>query len=163
MAKEHPISVNRAGNSAKSMKLGIDNSLRRLRTDYVDVIYVHWWDWTTPVPEVMHALNRLVESGKVLYLGISDTPAWIVSKANEYARAHGLAQFVIYQGKWNPAARDIERDLLPMSRAEGLAIAAWGVMGQGRFQRKADRGKSSAGRSALKLTANEEKVGRREA
>ncbi|BEJ16857.1 hypothetical protein CspHIS471_0602580 [Cutaneotrichosporon sp. HIS471] len=156
--KEHPIQVNRAGNSAKSMKIGIDNSLRRLGTDYVDIFYLHWWDWTTPVAEVMHALNRLVESGKVLYLGISDTPAWIVSKANEYARAHGLAQFVIYQGKWNPAARDMERDLLPMARSDGLAIAAWGAMGQGRFQRKADRGKSSEGRSANPLSEREAAV-----
>ncbi|CAK9779584.1 uncharacterized protein COLE_05259 [Cutaneotrichosporon oleaginosum] len=158
MIEQHPIQVNRAGNSAKSMKLGIDNSLRRLRTDYVDVFYVHWWDWTTPVPEVMHALNRLVESGKVLYLGISDTPAWIVSKANEYARAHGLAQFVIYQGRWSPAARDIERDLVPMARSEGLAIAAWGALGQGRFQRRADRGTRADGRGVAALDEREAAV-----
>lgn len=106
----------------------------------------------------MQGLNHLVRSGKVLYLGISDTPAWIVSKANEYARSHGLAQFVIYQGKWNPAARDMERDLLPMAMSEGMAIAPWGAMGQGKFQRKADRGKSTEGRSANALSDKDEKV-----
>lgn len=130
----------------------------------------------------MQGLNNLVRSGKgecslppsptlphrlspraltaVLYLGISDTPAWIVSKANEYARAHGLAQFVIYQGKWNPAARDMERDLLPMAMSEGMAIAPWGAMGQGKFQRKADRGKSSEGRSANALSEKDVAVSR---
>ena len=79
-------------------------------------------DYTTSVPEVMNALHHLVVQGKILYLGISDTPAWIVSKANEYARAHSLTPFVIYQGQWSAATRDFERDILPMCRAEGMAV-----------------------------------------
>ena len=70
----------------------------------------------------MNALHHLVVQGKILYLGISDTPAWIVSKANEYARAHSLTPFVIYQGQWSAATRDFERDILPMCRAEGMAV-----------------------------------------
>lgn len=71
------------GNSTKSMVMSVEASLKKLRTSYIDIFYVHWWDFTTSVPEVMQSLNQLVVSGKVLYLGISDTPAWVVSKANE--------------------------------------------------------------------------------
>lgn len=94
----------------------------------------------------------------MLYLGISDTPAWVISRANEYARQNGLAQFVLYQGRWSAAARDVERDLLPMLRSEGMGIAPWGAIGQGRFQRAADQGKSTDGRSAQPLNDTEKKV-----
>lgn len=77
------------------MRVTIDESLRRLRTDYIDLFYVHWWDHSTSIPELMQSLNDLVRLGKVLYLGVSDTPAWVVSQANEYARQNGLAQFVV--------------------------------------------------------------------
>jgi aryl-alcohol dehydrogenase-like predicted oxidoreductase len=83
---------------------------------------------------MMQSLNRLVQAGKVLYLGISDTPAWIVSSANAYARAHGLRPFSVYQGKWSAACRDLERDIIPMCRAEGMAIAPWGALGGGKFK-----------------------------
>lgn len=89
------IQVNYAGNHKKSLKHSLEASLIKLKTDYIDLLYVHWWDYSTPIEEVMLSLNDLVRSGKVLYLGVSDTPAWIVSQANEYARAHGLAQFVV--------------------------------------------------------------------
>jgi len=128
------IQVNFAGNHKKSLKHSLDASLKKLRTDYIDILYVHWWDYTTPVEEVMHSLNDMVREGKVLYLGISDTPAWIVSQANEYAKAHGLAQFVLYQGAWNLSSRDLERDVLPMCRANGMGIAPWNVMGGGLFK-----------------------------
>ena len=82
----------------------------------------------------MQSLNRLVQSGKVLYLGISDTPAWIVSKANQYARDHGLRQFSVYQGLWNASERDLENDIIPMAIAEGMAIAPWKALGGGAFK-----------------------------
>jgi aryl-alcohol dehydrogenase-like predicted oxidoreductase len=75
--------ANYAGNSTKSLRVSLEASLKKLQTDYIDVLYVHWWDFTTSVPELMQSLNALVASGKVLYLGVSDTPAWVVSKANE--------------------------------------------------------------------------------
>jgi aryl-alcohol dehydrogenase-like predicted oxidoreductase len=75
--------TNHAGNSSKSLRLSVEASLKKLQTDYIDLLYVHWWDFTTSVPELMQSLNQLVQSGKVLYLGVSDTPAWVVSKANE--------------------------------------------------------------------------------
>ena len=101
------------------MKLSLSASLQRLKTTFVDIFYVHWWDFSTSIEEVMQALNALVLSGKVLYLGISDTPAWVVAKANQYARDHGKRTFVIYQGAWNIMLRDFEREIIPMAREEG--------------------------------------------
>ncbi|KAA8903436.1 aryl-alcohol dehydrogenase-like protein [Sphaerosporella brunnea] len=147
------------GNHAKSLHVSLEASLRKLQTSYVDVLYVHWWDFTTSIPELMQALNRSVAAGKVLYLGISDTPAWIVSKANEYARSHGLAQFSVYQGQWNASARDFERDILPMCEAEGMAIAPWGVLGAGHFKSQAQREKGSKdGRNLFPVTETIVKV-----
>lgn len=82
----------------------------------------------------MQSLHHLIIAGKVIYLGISDTPAWVVSKANEYARQKGLTQFSVYQGRWSAAARDFERDIIPMCEAEGMALAPWGALGSGRFK-----------------------------
>lgn len=90
------IQPNYGGNNAKSMKLSVDASLKKLKTDYIDLLWVHWWYYSTSVEEVIYALNDLVVSGKVTYLGISDTPARIVTKANEFARAHHLRPFVVY-------------------------------------------------------------------
>lgn len=95
----------------------------------------------------MQSLNHLVASGKVLYLGISDTPAWIVSKANEYARNHGLRQFSVYQGHWNAASRDFERDIIPMVRSENMGLVPWGVLGSGSFKSAAQRESDGKGRT----------------
>ena len=96
-------------------------SLKKLRTDYVDILYVHWWDYTAGVEEVVDALHALVLQGKVLYLGVSDTPAWVVAQANTYARMAGKTPFAIYQGKWSILDRDLERDILPMCVAQGTS------------------------------------------
>jgi len=87
----------------------------------------------------MQSLNQLVVSGKVLYLGISDAPAWVVAKANQYARDHALRQFSVYQGLWSAACRDFEREILPMARDEGMALAPWGALGQGKFKTEEER------------------------
>lgn len=136
------IQANYVGNNSKSLHVSVRDSLRKLRTDYIDVLYVHWWDFSTSIHEVMQSLNDLVQAGKVLYLGISDTPAWLVSKANEYARAHGMRQFVVYQGRWSAADRDFERDILAMCRAEGMGIAPWGALGGGAFKSDEERQKN---------------------
>ena len=90
----------------------------------------------TCIPEVMQSLNHLVSSRKVLYLGISDTPAWVVTKCNAYARQYGLRQFSVYQGKWSAAERDFERDIIPMCMDEGMSLAPWGALGGGYFKPK---------------------------
>jgi len=130
------IRANYCGNSVKSMNLSVEASLNKLQTSYIDILYLHWYDWTSSIEEIMIGLNNLVKSGKVLYLGISDTPAWVVSSANRYARDHGLSPFVIYQGRWNVLIRDLERDVIPMVRHEGMAIAPWDAIGGGKFQTK---------------------------
>jgi len=128
--------TNFGGNSTKAIYVSVKDSLKKLRTSYIDILYVHWWDYTTSIEELMQALDALVKAREVLYLGVSDTPAWIVAKANQYARDHGLAQFVVYQGHWSILQRDFERDIIPMCISEGMAIAPWGSIGRGKFQSK---------------------------
>ncbi|KAH8831155.1 Aldo/keto reductase [Flagelloscypha sp. PMI_526] len=124
-----------AGSNTKTMALSIAESLKRLRTSYIDIYYVHWWDHVTSIEEMMNSLHNLVQSGKVLYLGISDTPAWV---ANQYARDHGKTPFVIYQGHWNVLDRDIERDIISMAVAENMAIAPWAVTMAGKLRSPAE-------------------------
>ncbi|RWA11063.1 hypothetical protein EKO27_g4064 [Xylaria grammica] len=126
--------VNFSGNHKRSLHMSLRDSLAKLQTDYVDILYLHWWDWTTSIEEVMDALHLVVQQGKVLYLGISDSPAWVVSAANTYARAQGKTPFSIYQGRWNVMHRDFERDIIPMARHFGMALAPFQVLGQGKFQ-----------------------------
>lgn len=120
------------------MRLSIEASLKKLRTSYIDIFYVHWWDWTTSVEEVVNGLHNLVVTGKVLYLGISDAPAWVVADANRYAKDHGKTPFSIYQGQWNVMDRSFERDIIPMARALGLAIAPWQVLAEGHLRTDAE-------------------------
>jgi aryl-alcohol dehydrogenase-like predicted oxidoreductase len=138
---------NHGGNNKKSLRTSLEGSLKRLRTDYVDILYVHGWEGTTSIEELMRGLDDVVRAGKALYLGISNTPAWVVVKANSYARAHGLSPFVVYQGKWNAAERDIERDIVPMCMSEGMGIMVWSAMGSGKFkspEEQADAGRGAA-------------------
>ncbi|KAL4912533.1 NADP-dependent oxidoreductase domain-containing protein [Aspergillus aurantiobrunneus] len=128
--------VNYSGNSRRSLHMSVRDSLAKLQTGWVDVLYVHWWDQMTSIEEVMDALHVLVQQGKVLYLGVSNTPAWVVAAANSYARANGKTPFSIYQGRWNVLRRDLEKEILPMARHFGMAIAPWDSMGGGKFQSK---------------------------
>jgi len=123
-----------AGNNAKSLHISVEASLQKLRTTYIDLLYLHWWDWDTGVEEVMKSLHTLVLQGKVIYLGVSDTPAWIVSKANQYARDHALTPFSVYQGAWNIMERSFEREIIPMAKSEGMALAPWNVLAGGKIR-----------------------------
>lgn len=133
------IPANFGGNGTKSLHLSVEASLQKLRTSYIDLLYVHWWDFTTSIPELMLSLNGLLQRGKVLYLGASDLPAYVVAKANQYARDHGLRGFVVYQGKWSAACRDFERDILDLVRDEGMGLCPWGALGGGAFKTAAQR------------------------
>lgn len=126
-------SVNSSGNHKRSLHVSLRDSLKKLDTEWIDILYVHWWDWTTSIEELMDSLDAVVKQGKVLYLGISDTPAYIVSAANTYARATGKTQFSIYQGRWNIMLRDLEREIIPMARHFGMAIAPWDSIGGGKW------------------------------
>jgi len=139
------IAVNNCGNHRKNMFNSVKNSLRRLKTDYIDVLYVHFWDFTTPVEELMRSLNDLVSAGKVHYLGISDTPAWRVAQMNTLARLRGWAEFVCYQGLYHLGTRDVEREILPMCQELGLGFVSWGILGQGKFTGRFKRGEDDKG------------------
>lgn len=103
----------------------------------------------------------------MLYLGVSDTPAYIVSKANEYARQNGLRQFSVYQGRWSAEHRDFEREIIPMAADEGMALAPWGALGGGNFkteeQRKSQEGRKLGGPSeaAIKISKVLENIGKK--
>ncbi|MBK6930236.1 MAG: aldo/keto reductase [Saprospirales bacterium] len=123
--------INFAGNHRKNMMRSVEESLRRLDTDFIDLFWVHAWDGVTPVDEVLRGLDDLVRSGKVHYIGISDTPAWVVSQANTMAELRGWTSFAGLQIEYSLLQRAPERDLLPMARHFGLAITPWGVIGGG--------------------------------
>jgi aryl-alcohol dehydrogenase-like predicted oxidoreductase len=118
--------INHGGNHKRSLHVSLQTSLKKLQTDWIDILYLHRWDHTTSIEEIMDSLHNFVQQGKVLYLGISDTPAWIVSAGKTYARDHGKTPFSTYQGRWNVMLRDFERDILPMARYFGMALAPLG-------------------------------------
>ncbi|KAI0648111.1 Aldo/keto reductase [Trametes meyenii] len=126
------------GNNTKSLHISVEESLKKLRTSYIDILYLHWWDWTTSIEEVMNSLHHLVAAGKVLYLGVSDAPAWVVSRANTYARLTGKTPFSVYQGAWSVLQRDLEREIIPMVKWEGMAIAPWNVLAAGKVRTDAE-------------------------
>jgi aryl-alcohol dehydrogenase-like predicted oxidoreductase len=135
---------NGGGNHRKAMVEALEGSLRRLGTDYVDLYWLHAWDAMTPVEEVMRAFDDLVRAGKVLYIGISDAPAWIVSRANTLAELRGWTPFVGLQVEYSLAERAPERDLLPMARALDIGVTAWsplaGGLLTGKYNKDAPKG-----------------------
>ena len=126
-----PDDPNAGGNHRKSMVQSLEESLRRLGTDYVDLLWVHIWDAFTPVEEVVRALDDLVRAGKVLYVGISDTPAWLVAQAVTIADLRGWTRFAGLQVPYSLVQRTVERELLPMARALDLTVTAWSPLANG--------------------------------
>ncbi len=122
---------NSGGNSRKSMVRSVEDSLTRLRTDYIDLLYLHIWDGNTPVEEVLRAMDDLVRAGKVLYVGISDIPAWQVSRMQAIAELRGWAPLVALQIPYNLIERTVERDLIPMAETLGLGVVAWSPLAGG--------------------------------
>jgi aryl-alcohol dehydrogenase-like predicted oxidoreductase len=119
---------NGGGNQRKNLVQTLEDSLRRLDTDYVDLLWLHMWDGMTPVEEVLRTFDALVAAGKVLYVGFSDTPAWVVSQAVAIAELRGWARPVAAQFPYSLADRDVERELLPMAQALDLGATTWGVL-----------------------------------
>ncbi|GLY50001.1 oxidoreductase [Lentzea sp. NBRC 102530] len=128
-----PGDPNAGGNHRKNLVGSLERSLRRLRTDYVDVLWVHVWDRHTPVEETMRALDDVVRAGKVLYVGVSDAPAWVVARANTLAEWRGWSAFAGLQVPYSLVWRDVERELLPMASALGLTVAAWAPLAAGKL------------------------------
>jgi aryl-alcohol dehydrogenase-like predicted oxidoreductase len=126
-----PDDPNGGGAHRKSLVQSLDASLRRLGTDYLDLYWVHIWDAFTPVDEVVRALDDVVSAGRVLYVGVSDTPAWIVSQAVTLADLRGWTRFAGLQVPYSLVERSVERELLPMAQALELMVTAWSPLGGG--------------------------------
>jgi len=122
---------NAAGNQRKSMVQALEASLKRLKTDYIDLYWLHIWDQVTPIEEVMRAFDDLVRQGKILYAGVSDMPAWVVAQANTLAGLRGWTSFVGLQIEYSLIERTPERDLLPMAASLGLGVTAWSPLAGG--------------------------------
>jgi aryl-alcohol dehydrogenase-like predicted oxidoreductase len=122
---------NAVGNQRKNLVQSLEASLRRLRTDYVDVYWVHARDSFTPVDEVMRALDDQVRAGKVLYVAVSDWPAWEIARATTLAELRGWSPFAGVEFPYSLLERTAERELLPMANALGLAVAAWAPLASG--------------------------------
>ena len=122
---------NAAGNHRKSMFQAVEGSLKRLRTDYLDLYWLHIWDGITPIDEIMRGFDDLVRQGKILYAGISDSPAWRISEANAMAELRGWTRFVGLQIEYSLIERTVERELVPMAGALGLGITAWSPLASG--------------------------------
>ncbi len=123
--------VNMVGNSRKNMMQAVEHSLRRLDTDYIDILYVHAWDFMTPIEEVMRGMDDLIRQGKVLYVAASDTPAWIISEANARAELMGWSRFLGIQAPYSLLQRDLERAVMPMARHHEMAVLPWGILNGG--------------------------------
>lgn len=123
--------INASGNHRKNMLQTVESSLKRLELEYLDILYVHAWDFTTQIEEVLRGMDDLVRSGKVLYIAISDTPAWIVSRANAIADLRGWNPFVGLQIEYSLIQRSVERELIPMANALDLAVVAWAPIAGG--------------------------------
>jgi aryl-alcohol dehydrogenase-like predicted oxidoreductase len=139
---------NASGNHRKNLVQSVEASLERLATDYVDLLWLHAWDFTTPAEEVMRALDDLVRTGKVLHVGVSDAPAWVVARCNTLAELRGWSRFVGLQIEYSLIERTVERELLPMARSLGLAITPWAALGGGVLTGKYSRGELSDTRRA---------------
>lgn len=142
---------NGGGSNRKAVLAQCEESLRRLRTDYIDLYWMHAWDATTPIEETLRALETLVQQGKVRYLGFSDTPAWKCAQAQTLATLRGWSPLVALQIEYSLLQRTVEAELVPMADELGLGITPWGPLRGGALSgkyRRADKGKHEAGRGA---------------
>jgi aryl-alcohol dehydrogenase-like predicted oxidoreductase len=130
-ASTRPGDPNAWGNHRKSLRQSLHTSLRRLRTDYVDILWVHCWDGVTPLDEIMRALDDEVQRGTVLYVGISNSPAWVTARANTIAELRGWTRFAGLQAEYNLLSRTPEHEQLPMARQLGLQVLPWSPLAGG--------------------------------
>lgn len=128
---DNQTNVNASGNNRKNMMRSVEESLKRLQTGFIDVLYLHIWDNLTPIDEVMRAMDDLVRQGKVNYVAISDTPAWIVSKGQTLAELMGWSKFIALQLEYSLLQRTPERELIPMAKHYGLTVTPWAPLAGG--------------------------------
>jgi aryl-alcohol dehydrogenase-like predicted oxidoreductase len=138
--KDNTTNPNASGNNRKNMMRSVEESLKRLKTDFIDVLYLHIWDNITPIDEVLRGLDDLIKQGKVTYAAISDTPAWVVSKGNTLAELMGWSQFIALQVEYSLLARTAERELIPMAKHYGMTVTPWAPLAGGALTGKYLRG-----------------------
>ncbi len=138
--KDNNTNPNASGNNRKNMMRSVEESLKRLQTDFIDVLYLHIWDDLTPIDEVLRGLDDLIRQGKVTYAAISDTPAWIVAKGNTMAELMGWSQFIALQVEYSLLQRTPERDLIPMAKHYNMTVTPWAPLAGGALTGKYLRG-----------------------
>ncbi len=126
-----PGDPNASGNQRKNMVQAVEASLKRLDTDYIDLYYLHVWDSRTPVEEILRAFDDLVRAGKILYAGISDTPAWQISRLQAIADLRGWSPLIALQIPYSLNERTVEREFMPMASEMGLGVLPWSPLGGG--------------------------------
>lgn len=126
-----PGNPNASGNSRRNMVRSVEDSLRRMGTDYIDLYYLHMWDYRTPIDEILRAFDDLVRAGKILYIGLSDTPAWQASRMQMMAELRGWSQFCALQISYSLIERTVERELVPMAHETGMGVCPWSPLGGG--------------------------------
>jgi aryl-alcohol dehydrogenase-like predicted oxidoreductase len=122
---------NASGNNRKNMVQGLEASLKRMNTDYLDLFWVHGWDQVTRIGEIMRGLDDLVRAGKVLHIGVSNFPAWLIAQANTLAEERGLTPFTAVQMHYNLVERSIETDFFDLCAAQDMAILPWSPLAGG--------------------------------
>jgi aryl-alcohol dehydrogenase-like predicted oxidoreductase len=135
---------NSAGNGRRSMMRTVEASLKRLRTDRIDLFFLHVWDDTTPADEILRAFDDLVAQGKILYLGISDTPAWQIARLQTMAELRGWSRFAGLQVEYNLIERTAERELIPAAQSLGIGVLPWSPLASGRLSGKYATGAAPA-------------------
>ena len=152
---------NASGNNRKNMMRSVEASLKRLRTEFIDVLYLHIWDWLTPIDEVLRGLDDLVRQGKINYAAISDTPAWMVARGNTMAELMGWSQFIALQVEYSLLQRTPERELIPMAKHFGMTVTPWAPIAGGALTGKylkGDKGRIKEG--SKRLNENSERITR---
>jgi aryl-alcohol dehydrogenase-like predicted oxidoreductase len=129
--KDNVTNPNASGNNRKNMMRSVEESLKRLKTDFIDVLYLHIWDDITPIDEVLRAMDDLIKQGKITYAAISDTPAWVVAKGNTLAELMGWSHFIALQVEYSLLARTAERELIPMAKHFGMTVTPWAPLAGG--------------------------------
>lgn len=157
--KDNITNPNASGNNRKNMMRSVEESLKRLKTDFIDVFYLHIWDSITPIDEVLRGLDDLIRQGKVNYAAISDTPAWVVSKGNTLAELMGWSQLIALQVEYSLLQRTPERDLIPMAKHFGMTVTPWAPLAGGALTGKylkGDRGRIKP--ESNRLNENSERI-----
>ena len=127
----NPKDPNASGNHRKNLIQSVNASLERLKTNYIDLLWIHAWDFVTPISEIMRALDDLIQKNKILYIGISDSPAWMITAANMLAESKGWSKFISVQILYNLIDRTAERDLIPMANFSNMSITSWSPLASG--------------------------------